>query len=81
MASASHLVMCSFCGKSHDHADVRKLIAGPGVYICDGCINVCNGILDRELGKDAHGRLADIRRTVSPLRDPRRNAAATSPRA
>ncbi len=39
--------MCSFCGKSH--AEVKKLIAGPGVYICDGCINVCRGILEKEL--------------------------------
>jgi ATP-dependent Clp protease ATP-binding subunit ClpX len=43
--------MCSFCGKSH--AEVRKLIAGPGVYICDSCINVCKGILDKELSEDA----------------------------
>jgi ATP-dependent Clp protease ATP-binding subunit ClpX len=40
--------MCSFCGKSH--AEVRKLIAGPGVYICDSC-NVCKGILDKEVGE------------------------------
>ena len=46
MARASNLTMCSFCGKSH--AEVRKLIAGPGVYICDSCINVCKGILDKE---------------------------------
>jgi ATP-dependent Clp protease ATP-binding subunit ClpX len=38
--------MCSFCGKSH--AEVRKLIAGPGVYICDSCITICKGILDKE---------------------------------
>src|SRR6478609_6276599 len=44
MARASNLTMCSFCGKSH--AEVRKLIAGPGVYICDSCINVSKGILD-----------------------------------
>lgn len=44
--------MCSFCGKSH--SEVRKLIAGPGVYICDGCINICKGILDKELKDDAH---------------------------
>lgn len=50
MASASNLTMCSFCGKSH--SEVKKLIAGPGVYICDGCINVCRGILDKELGED-----------------------------
>jgi ATP-dependent Clp protease ATP-binding subunit ClpX len=47
MARASNLTMCSFCGKSH--AEVKKLIAGPGVYICDGCIHVCKGILDKEL--------------------------------
>jgi len=37
----------SFCGKSQDQ--VRKLIAGPGVYICDECIDLCNEILDEEL--------------------------------
>lgn len=42
--------MCSFCGKSH--AEVRKLIAGPGVYICDNCINVCKSILDKEFGDE-----------------------------
>ncbi|MEM1295697.1 MAG: ATP-dependent Clp protease ATP-binding subunit ClpX [Verrucomicrobiota bacterium] len=50
MARASNLTMCSFCGKSH--AEVKKLIAGPGVYICDSCINVCKGILDKELGEE-----------------------------
>lgn len=49
MARASKLTMCSFCGKSH--AEVQKLIAGPGVYICDTCINVCKDILDKELGE------------------------------
>ena len=39
--------MCSFCGKSH--AEVRKLIQGPGVYICDNCIILCKNVLDREL--------------------------------
>ena len=43
---------CSFCGKSQDQ--VRKLIAGPGVYICDECIDLCNEILDEEL-VDGHG--------------------------
>jgi hypothetical protein len=37
---------CSFCGKSKDH--VAKLIAGPGVYICDECIVLCNEILAQE---------------------------------
>lgn len=48
MARSTNLTMCSFCGKSH--AEVRKLIAGPGVYICDSCITVCKGILDKEGG-------------------------------
>lgn len=41
--------MCSFCGKSH--SEVRKLIAGPGVYICDSCVNICKNILDKELAE------------------------------
>ena len=50
MARSSNLTMCSFCGKSH--AEVRKLTAGPGVYICDACITICKGILDKELSED-----------------------------
>ena len=51
MARASNLTMCSFCGKSH--SEVKKLIAGPGVYICNECIEVCSTILDKELaGED-----------------------------
>ncbi|RYD36057.1 MAG: ATP-dependent Clp protease ATP-binding subunit ClpX, partial [Verrucomicrobiaceae bacterium] len=46
MARSNNLTMCSFCGKSH--AEVKKLIAGPGVYICDACIIVCKDILDKE---------------------------------
>ena len=42
----SHL-KCSFCGKSQEQ--LRKLIAGPGVYICDECVDLCNEILDEEL--------------------------------
>ena len=48
MARASNLTMCSFCGKSH--SEVKKLIAGPGVYICNECVDVCASILDKELG-------------------------------
>ena len=48
MARASNLTMCSFCGKSH--SEVRKLIAGPGVYICNECIDVCASILEKEMG-------------------------------
>ena len=49
MARPTNLTMCSFCGKTH--GEVRKLIAGPGVYICDNCIAVCKSILDKEFGQ------------------------------
>ena len=48
MPRTSTVTLCSFCGKSH--AEVRKLVAGPGVYICDNCIAICRDILDKELG-------------------------------
>jgi ATP-dependent Clp protease ATP-binding subunit ClpX len=47
MARPTNITLCSFCGKTH--AEVRKLIAGPGVYICDNCIILCKNVLDREL--------------------------------
>jgi ATP-dependent Clp protease ATP-binding subunit ClpX len=43
----AELLKCSFCGKSQKQ--VRKLIAGPGVYICDECVELCNEIIDEEL--------------------------------
>ena len=46
MARPTNLTLCSFCGKSH--SEVKKLIAGPGVYICDSCITICKGVLDKE---------------------------------
>jgi len=45
------LLKCSFCGKSQKQ--VRKLIAGPGVYICDECIDLCNEIIEEELAETA----------------------------
>ena len=47
MAKSSRMTLCSFCGKSQ--SEVRKIIAGPGVYICDSCVSVCKTIIDREL--------------------------------
>ena len=41
---------CSFCGKTQEQ--VRRLIAGPGVYICDECIELCSEIIDREFEGD-----------------------------
>ena len=50
MARPSNITLCSFCGKSH--AEVKKLIAGPGVYICDNCITLCKSVLDKELSAE-----------------------------
>lgn len=47
MARPTQLSLCSFCGKSH--AEVKKLIQGPGVYICDNCVIVCKNVIDKEL--------------------------------
>jgi ATP-dependent Clp protease ATP-binding subunit ClpX len=47
MAKSARMTLCSFCGKSQ--AEVKKIIAGPGVYICDSCVNVCKTIIDREI--------------------------------
>lgn len=49
---------CSFCGKSQDQ--VRKLVAGPGVYICDECIELCTEIVEEELGNDVELELKDV---------------------
>jgi hypothetical protein len=46
---SAELVKCSFCGKSQKA--VKKLIAGPGVYICDECIELCNEIIDEEFAQ------------------------------
>ena len=51
MARPTNITLCSFCGKSH--AEVKKLIAGPGVYICDNCVNLCKSVLDKELSNDS----------------------------
>jgi ATP-dependent Clp protease ATP-binding subunit ClpX len=47
----AELVKCSFCAKSQKQ--VKKLIAGPGVYICDECIDLCNEIIDEEFTQTA----------------------------
>jgi ATP-dependent Clp protease ATP-binding subunit ClpX len=64
MARPTNLTMCSFCGKSH--SDVRKLIAGPGVYICDTCIGVCKDILDKELGTSEDEPLPPLAKLMVP---------------
>ena len=49
---------CSFCGKTQDQ--VRKLVAGPGVYICDECIELCNEIIAEEFSEDVEVELKDV---------------------
>ena len=54
------LLKCSFCGKSQ--RQVKKLIAGPGVYICDECIDLCNEIIEEELAGVAEHRWSELPR-------------------
>ncbi len=67
----SHL-KCSFCGKSQEQ--VRKLIAGPGVYICDECVDLCNEILDEELLDSNSAATQQPQRSEPPQK--RRNRSA-----
>src|SRR2546427_6059939 len=62
-AEAEGGVQCSFCGKTQDQ--VRKLIAGPKVYICDECIDLCNDIIAEEC--DQEERLASRSRSRPPV--------------
>lgn len=52
------LLKCSFCGKSQKQ--VKKLIAGPGVYICDECIDLCNEIIEEELSERSDVGLEEL---------------------
>ena len=62
------LLYCSFCGKSQH--EVRKLIAGPSVFICDECIDLCNDIIREEAQTDAKDKAAKKRLpTPGNLRD------------
>jgi len=54
MARPTNLTLCSFCGKSH--SEVKKLIQGPGVYICDNCVLLCKSVLEKELAPDPSAR-------------------------
>jgi ATP-dependent Clp protease ATP-binding subunit ClpX len=58
IGDGAELLKCNFCGKSQKQ--VKKLIAGPGVYICDECIELCNEIIEEELGEAAELGLTDL---------------------
>ena len=51
-------VRCSFCGKSQD--EVNKLVAGPGVYICNECIDLCKEIIDEEIQDEIASDLINV---------------------
>jgi ATP-dependent Clp protease ATP-binding subunit ClpX len=51
-------VRCSFCGKSQD--EVKKLVAGPGVYICNECIDLCKEIIDEEIQEEISSDLINV---------------------
>lgn len=56
---SGEILKCSFCGKSQKQ--VKKLIAGPGVYICDECVDLCNEIIEEEFAEKG-----DVRFEVLP---------------
>ena len=59
MQESADLLKCSFCGKSQKQ--VKKLIAGGGVYICDECIELCNEIIEEEIGaEDVKDEATDV---------------------
>ncbi len=58
IGDGADLLKCSFCGKSQKQ--VKKLIAGPGVYICDECIDLCNEIIEEELAEATEVGMVDL---------------------
>ncbi|EOT47789.1 ATP-dependent Clp protease ATP-binding subunit ClpX [Enterococcus sp. AZ150] len=56
--NGNETVRCSFCGKAQE--EVRKLVAGPGVYICDECIELCKEIIDEEFSEDTIHELLEV---------------------
>ena len=56
---------CSFCGKTQEQ--VRKLVAGPGVYICDECIELCTEIVEEELRNGRRSRIPRCSKTKGNL--------------
>ena len=57
-ADGDKLLYCSFCGKSQN--EVRKLIAGPSVFICDECVDLCNDIIREEVQEAASETAASV---------------------
>ena len=73
-SSGDKLLYCSFCGKSQH--EVRKLIAGPSVFICDECIELCNDII-REEGAGSEAARSRPQQAPDAARNPRRSSTST----
>ena len=58
IGESADLFKCSFCGKSQKQ--VQQLIAGPGVYICDECVELCNEIIEERMAETSEGAVADF---------------------
>ncbi|MAY48420.1 MAG: ATP-dependent Clp protease ATP-binding subunit ClpX, partial [Microbacterium sp.] len=58
IGESADLFKCSFCGKSQKQ--VQQLIAGPGVYICDECVELCNEIIEERMAESSSGEVADF---------------------
>ena len=58
IGESADLFKCSFCGKSQKQ--VQQLIAGPGVYICDECVELCNEIIEERMAESSTGVVADF---------------------
>ncbi|WP_424685216.1 ClpX C4-type zinc finger protein, partial [Enterococcus sp.] len=56
--NSNEAVRCSFCGKTQE--EVRKIVAGPGVYICNECIDLCKEIIDEQLYEDSVREFIDV---------------------
>ena len=56
--TTSDKLHCSFCGKVQD--DVKKLIAGPSVYICNECVDLCNDIIEEEIKSEEDNSLEEL---------------------
>ena len=65
MGESADLLKCSFCGKSQKQ--VQQLIAGPGVYICDECVELCNEIIEERLAEAATASLVIVAVGLLPV--------------
>ena len=57
-STSTEKLNCSFCGKVQD--DVKKLIAGPSVYICNECVDLCNDIIEEEIKSEEDSSLEEL---------------------